>query len=57
MKRYWVWSSHNSWYSAFIVERGNRRVYLQWMELTLSESIPIDASAKNVLAAWNNQGL
>ena len=55
-QRYWVWQTPGAWYSAFIVERGNRRVYLQWLELALTENTSLGLVAKNSLIAWNNQG-
>lgn len=55
-QRYWVWQTKNAWYSAFIVERGNRRVYLQWLELSLTDEAPLDALAKSTLLIWENQG-
>lgn len=55
-QRYWVWQTKSAWYSAFIVERGNRRVYLQWLELALTDETPLDTLAKNTLLIWENQG-
>lgn len=55
-QQYWVWQGEGVWYSAFLVERRNRRVYLQWSELSLQDVNPMDGNAKNILKVWDTQG-
>ncbi|HEY7773250.1 MAG TPA: DUF4892 domain-containing protein [Marinagarivorans sp.] len=55
-QQYWVWQGDGVWYSAFLIERRNRRVYLQWLELTVEDKQPLDANAKNIMSVWDTQG-
>jgi hypothetical protein len=50
---YWVWRSGANWYSAFVIERGNRRVYLRWLEIISNGETP---QAVNLESQWQSDG-
>jgi hypothetical protein len=51
LQHYWVWKTPAGWARIYIVERGNKRVYLHWQLLIENNEI-VDSKA----ALWQQQG-
>ena len=54
LQHYWVWRVGGVWLSAYVTERGNRRVYLQWQVVT-PQAVSVDAAA-SLVSVWREQG-
>jgi hypothetical protein len=54
LQHYWVWRVGGVWLRAYVIERGNKRVYLQWQIVT--PKAPSDNDAITLVTVWREQG-
>lgn len=50
-QHYWVWRDSERWLSVYLVERANKKLYLQFMVMT-----PDSAKQEALIDQWNAQG-
>ena len=50
-QHYWVWRDGERWLSVYLVERANKKLYLQFMVMT-----PDSAKQEALIEQWNAQG-
>lgn len=56
-QHYWVWKGGTVWYTAYLIERGDRRIYLQWQAFTPESTSTAPETITDLKTQWQQTGV